>query len=91
MTADPHSSRIERRAARGRGGTRVGGRGPGASGGMGGVASTVEMGRLEAPARDKPGIYQHQRRELRRSVAETSSYIQKRRPAGPLRGVFDGV
>ena len=58
---------------------------------MGGVASTVEMGRLEAPARDKPGIYQHQRRVLRRSVAETMSYIQKRRPAGPLRGVFGGV
>jgi len=58
---------------------------------MGGVASTVEMGRLEAPARDKPGIHQHQRRVLRRSVAETPSYIQKRRPAGPLRGVFGGV
>ena len=51
----------------------------------------MEMGRLEAPARDKPGIYQHQRRVLRRSVAETMSYIQKRRPAGPLRGVFAGV
>ena len=36
-TADPHSGRIERRAARGRGGTGVGGRGPGASGGMGGA------------------------------------------------------
>ena len=34
----------------------------------------MEMGRLEAPARDKPGIHQHQRRVLRRSVAETPSY-----------------
>ena len=58
---------------------------------MGGVASTVEMGRLEAPARDKPGIYQHQRRVLRRSVAETSSYIKKRSAARPLRAGTAGV
>ena len=60
-TTDPHSSRIERRAARGRGGTGVGGRRPGANGGMGAAASTVEMRRLEAPARHKPHIDQHQR------------------------------
>ena len=59
-TADPHSGRIERRAGRGRGGTRVGGRRPGANGGMGAAPSTVKMGRLEAPARGKPHIDQHQ-------------------------------
>ena len=63
-TADPHSSRIERRAVRGRGGTGVGGRGPGANAGMGAAPSTVKMGRLEAPARGKPHIDQHQRREI---------------------------
>ena len=73
------------------GGTEVGGRRPGASEGMGAAPSTMKMGRLEAPARHKPHIDQHQRRALRRSVAETMSYIQKRRPAGPLRGVFGGV
>eukprot|EP01043_Picozoa_sp_COSAG02_P114272 COSAG02_NODE_50566_length_319_cov_2.013636_1_plen_42_part_10 len=36
---DPHSSWIERRAARGRGGTGVGGRRPAASGGMGAAPS----------------------------------------------------
>ena len=84
-TADPHSSRIERRAARGRGGTGVGGRRPGASAGMGAAASTLKMGRLEAPARHKPHIDQHQRRALRRPIAETAGYTQKRRATGPLR------
>jgi len=85
QTADPHSSRIERRAVRGRGGTGVGGRRPGANGGMGAAASTVEMRRLEAPARHKPHIDQHQRRALRRPIAETAGYTQKRRATGPLR------
>ena len=34
----------------------------GANGGMGAAPSTVKMGRLEAPARGKPHIDQHQRR-----------------------------
>ena len=67
------------------------GRRPGASGGMGAAASTLKMGRLEAPARHKPHIDQHQRRELRRSVAETAGYIQKRSADGPLHGRSSGV
>ena len=55
------------------------------------VASTLEMGRLETPARGKPHIDQHQRRALRRSVAETMSYIQKRSTDGPLHGRYSGV
>ena len=81
----------ERRAARGRGGTGVGRRRPGASGGMRAVASTLEMGRLETPARGKPHIDQHQSRALRRSVAETAGYIQKRSTDGPLHGRYSGV
>ena len=49
------------------------------------VASTLEMGRLETPARGKPHIDQHQRRALRRSIAETAGYVQMRSAAGPLR------
>jgi len=90
-TADPHSSRIARRAARGRGGTGVGGRRPGASAGMGAAASTLKMGRLEAPARHKPHIDQHQRRALRRSVAKSTSYVNKRNAARPLRSRNGGV
>ena len=56
-----------------------------------GVLSTVEMGRLEAPARDKPGIYQHQRRELRRSVATIAGYIQKRSADGRYMAGTAGV
>ena len=63
----------------------MGGRRPGAEGGTGAAASTLEMGRLETPARGKPYIDQHQLRELRRSVAETAGYIQMRSAAGPLR------
>ena len=59
-TADPHSSRIERRAVRGRGGTGVGGHRRGASEGMGAAPSMLKMGRLEAPDRHKPHIDQHQ-------------------------------
>ena len=36
--------------------------------------------------RAKPGMYQHQVRALRRPIAETAGYTQKRRAAGPLRG-----
>ena len=72
-TTDPHSSRIERRAARGRGGTGVGGRRPGASVGTGAVASTLKMGRLEAPAGHKPHIDQHQRRAIRSWNLENQS------------------
>ena len=49
------------------------------------------MGRLEAPARDKPGIYQHQRRELRRSVATIAGYIQKRSADGRYMAGTAGV
>ena len=64
---------------------------PASAGGMREAGSALGLRRLEAPVRDKPGIDQHQRRVLRRSIAETTSYIQKRRPAGPLRGVLGGV
>ena len=57
---------------------------------MGAAASTVEMRRLEAPARHKPHIDQHQRRALRRPIAETAGYIQKRSAAGPLHGRYSG-
>ena len=53
---------------------------------MGAAPSTVKMGRLETPGRGKPHIDQHQRREIRRSVAETAGYIQKRSTDGPLHG-----
>ena len=57
---------------------------------MGAAASTLKMGRLEAPARHKPHIDQHQRRALRRPIAETAGYIQKRSAAGPLHGRYSG-
>ena len=82
---------FERRAVRGRGGTGVGRRRPGASGGMRAAASTLEMGRLETPARGKPHIDQHQRRELRRSIAKSTSYVKKRSAARPLDGRYSGV
>ena len=50
------------------------------------LPSTFKTDSFSAPARHKPHIDQHQRRELRRSVAETAGYIQKRSAAGPLRG-----
>ena len=55
------------------------------------AASTLKMGRLEVPARGKPHIDQHQRRELRRSVAETMSYIQKRSADGRYMAGTAGV
>jgi len=58
---------------------------------MGAAASTLKMGRLEAPARHKTHIDQHQHRELRRSVAETAGYIKKRSADGPLHGRSSGV
>ena len=44
-----------------------------------------QLDHLETPARGKPHIDQHQRRALRRSIAETAGYIQMRSAAGPLR------
>ena len=52
---------------------------------MGEAGSAVEMGRLEAPARYKPRIVQHQRRALRRSVAGSGSSAKKRSAIRPLR------
>ena len=50
----------------------MGGRSPGrsASGGMGRDGSTRKMERSEALARDKPGMYQHQR-EVENSISIT--------------------
>ena len=64
QTVQTHSSQIERRAARRGGGTGAGERRPARAGEMGEAASALEMRRLEAPVRDKPGIDQHQRRAL---------------------------
>jgi len=64
QTLQTHSSRIERRAARRGGGTGAGERRPARAGEMGEAGSALEMRRLEAPVRDKPGIDQHQRRAL---------------------------
>ena len=40
------------------------------------VLSALEMRRLEAPVRDKPGIDQHQRRALHQDVREIGSDIK---------------
>ena len=39
--------------------------------------SALEMRRLEAPVRDKPGIDQHQRRALHQDVRKIGSDIKK--------------
>ena len=44
---------------------------------MGEAGSALEMGRLEAPVRDKPGIDQLQRRALHQDVREIGSDIKK--------------
>ena len=44
---------------------------------MGEAGSALEMRRLEAPVRDKPGIGQHQRRALHQDVREIGSVIKK--------------
>ncbi len=56
-----------------------------ASGGMGRDGSTCQMGRLKAPARDEPGIDQHQRRALRQYLREIGSDIKQCNAAGWLR------
>ena len=55
------------------------------AGGVGEAGSAVEMRRLEAPARDKPGIDQHQRRALRPELRDMVSDIKKCTAAGRLR------
>jgi hypothetical protein len=52
---------------------------------MGEAGSALEMRRLEAPVRDKPGIDQHQRRALHQDVREIGSVIKKCSTAGRLR------
>ena len=52
---------------------------------MGEASSALEMRRLEAPVRDKPGIGQHQRRALHQDVREIGSVIKKCSAAGRLR------
>ena len=55
------------------------------AGGMGEVGSAVEMGRLKAPVRDKPGVDQHQRRALRPDLRDIDSVIKRCSAAGRLR------
>ena len=52
---------------------------------MGEAGSALEMGRLEAPVRDKPGIDQHQRRALHQDVRKVGSVIKKCSTAGRSR------
>ena len=63
----------------------AGERRPASAGGMGEAGSAVEMGRLKAPVRDKPGIDQHQRRALRPDLRDMGSDIKKCTAAGRLR------
>ena len=51
---------------------------------MGEGGSAVEMGRLKAPVRDKPGIDQHQRRALRPDLCDIGSVIKECSAAGRL-------
>ena len=51
----------------------------------------LTMRRLQAPARHEPDIDQHQRRALWPSMRKTSSYVQKRAAAQPLRDGFGAV
>ena len=48
----------------------------------------LTMRRLQAPARHKPGIEQHQRRALWPHLRETASYLQNRAAGKPLCGRF---
>ena len=57
-------------------------------GGMSGVVGTLTMRRLQAPARRKPGIEQHQRRAPRPPLRETTSNLQNRAAGKPLCGRF---
>ena len=49
------------------------------------AGSALEMWRLEAPVRDKPGIDQHQRRALRLDTRDIGSVIKKCSAAARLR------
>ena len=55
---------------------------------MSGAVGTLTMRRLQAPARHKPGIEQHQRRALWPPLRETASYLQNRAASKPLCGRF---
>ena len=70
-------------------GVESGGRASSAGGGgLGGAVGMLTMGRLQAPARHKPDIYQHQRRALWPPLRETASYLQNRAASKPLCGRF---
>ena len=71
--ATPRSGRIERRAARAEGGERAPRNVQEAAGGGAREASDAELRRLEAPARHKLHIDQHQRRAIRSRDLEISS------------------
>ena len=74
-TADPRRSRVERHAAHAQG-WESGGRASSAGrGGMSGAVGMLTMRCLQAPARHKPGIEQHQRRALWPPLRETASYL----------------
>ena len=51
---------------------------------MGEAGSALEMWRLEAPVRNKPGIDQHQRRTLRTDLCDMGSDTRKCSAAGRL-------
>ena len=55
---------------------------------MSGAVGMLTMRCLQAPARHKPGIEQHQRRALWPLLRETASYLQNRAAGKPLRGRF---
>ena len=54
------------------------------AGGMGEAGSALDMWRLEAPVRDKPGIDQHQRRALRPDLRDIGNDSTKRSDAWRL-------
>ena len=55
---------------------------------MSGAVGMLTMRCLQAPARHKPGIEQHQRRALWPPLRETASYLQNRAAGKPLCGRF---
>ena len=63
----------------------MGERHPASAGGMGEAGSAVEMGRLEAPDRDKPGIDRHQRHAVRPDLRDTGSNVKEYSATGRLR------
>ena len=52
------------------------------------IYDPMAAGLLQAPARHKPGIEQHQRRALWPLLREIASYLQNRAADKPLRGRF---